>query len=47
MIIKKTVEIGGKTLTFEFVKPAPKPIEGKDRPALTGPTEGGEPETVE
>ncbi len=36
----------GKSLTFAFVKPDPKAIEGKDRPALTGPT-GGEPETVE
>ncbi len=44
--VRVDVSEDGESLVFEVVKPDPKAIEGKDRPALTGPT-GGEPETVE
>ncbi len=46
--VKVDVSKDGKSLAFSFPKRDPKKLEGKDRPALTGPTEDlEEPETVD
>jgi ATP-dependent Clp protease ATP-binding subunit ClpA len=46
--VRVDVTEDGKSLSFDFPTPDPKAIEGKQRPALTGPTtEDPSPETVE